>query len=450
MRRTVMEEYKNKLITAEQAANLVKSGDWVQYGEFVQQPLEIDKALAARKEELHDVKIRMVTMTFMPEVCKVDPKRETFTMNDWHFSGVSRKLQEADLCNYISLVYHEGPEHYLRGYDHVDICFQPVTPMDKNGYFNISTSNSISSAVLDKALVKVLYVNESAPWCCGGNREIVHISDVDYVVESQTNHALVNLAEIQPTEADEKIAHLILDTMQDGDCIQLGIGGMPNAVGAMIAKSGLKDLGVHTEMLVDSFVDMYDAGKLSGKKKNIDQGKMAYTFAMGTKKLYDFLDRNPVAASYPVSYTNNPYVIMQNDNMVCINNAIEVDLFSQVASEASQGRHISGTGGQWDFIFGSYKSKGGRGYVALTSTTKDKEGNLQSRIVPALLPGTIVTVPRSMTYYVATEYGIFNCKGKSTWERAEGLIGLAHPQFQDELIKEAQKFKIWRKSNKDA
>ena len=139
MRRTIAEQYKEKLITAEQAANLVKSGDWIQYGEFVQQPIEIDKALAARKDELHDVKIRMVTMTFMPEVCKVDPKRETFCMNDWHFSGVSRKLQEADLCNYITLTYHEGPEHYLRGYDHVDICFQPVTAMDKNGYFNIIT-----------------------------------------------------------------------------------------------------------------------------------------------------------------------------------------------------------------------------------------------------------------------------------------------------------------------
>jgi acyl-CoA hydrolase len=205
---------------------------------------------------------------------------------------------------------------------------------------------------------------------------------------------------------------------------------------------------VHTEMLVDSFVDMYEAGRLTGKKKQLDKGKMVYTFAMGTQRLYDFLDHNPVCASYPVYYTNNPFVIGQIDNMVCINNAIEVDLFGQVASEASAGRHISGTGGQLDFIFGSYKSKGGRGYIALTSTVKGKDGELQSRIIPGLLPGTIVTVPRSLAFYIVTEYGKLNLKGLSTWERAEGIINLAHPQFRDDLVKEAQQFKIWRRSNK--
>lgn len=445
---SIMDEYNKKLITAEQAAALVKSGDWVQYGEFVQQPIEIDAALAKRKDELKDVKIRIVTMTFLPQVCQVDPQREVFCMNDWHFSGVSRKLQAADLCNYISLTYHEGPSLYRRGYDPVDICFQPVTPMDKNGFFNISTSNSISSAVLDVAKIKVLYVNKSAPWCCGGNREVIHLNDVDYVVESQTNHALPQVPGVPPTDVDKKIAELIMETMRDGDCVQLGIGGMPNAVGMMIAASDLKDLGVHTEMLVDSFVDMYEAGRLTGKRKQIDKEKMVYTFAMGTQKLYDFLDNNPCCASYPVDYTNNPYVIRQNDNMACINNAIEVDLFGQVASEASAGRHISGTGGQLDFIFGSYGSNGGRGYVALTSTVTGKDGNLISRIVPGFSPGTIVTVPRSMAFYIVTEFGIFNLKGQTTWERAEGIINLAHPQFRDDLIKSAEKFKIWRRTNK--
>jgi len=448
MSKSVLDLYKSKLISAEQAAKLVKSGDWVQYGEFVQQPVEIDAALAARKDELEDVKIRLVTMSFLPQVCQVDPKRETFCMNDWHFSGVSRKLHEADLCNYISLTYHEGPEHYFRGYDPVDICFQPVTAMDKNGYFNVSTSNSISTAVWEVAKTKVLYVNTSAPWCCGGNGEIIHISETDYVVESQANPPLPQIPGVPPSDVDKKIAELIMEDMQDGDCIQLGIGGMPNAVGAMIAQSDLKDLGVHTEMLVDSFVDMYEAGRLTGKKKQLDKGKMVYTFAMGTQRLYDFLDHNPVCASYPVYYTNNPFVIGQIDNMVCINNAIEVDLFGQVASEASAGRHISGTGGQLDFIFGSYKSKGGRGYIALTSTVKGKDGELQSRIIPGLLPGTIVTVPRSLAFYIVTEYGKLNLKGLSTWERAEGIINLAHPQFRDDLVKEAQQFKIWRRSNK--
>jgi Acetyl-CoA hydrolase len=280
----IMDEYKQKLLTAEQAAQLVKSGDWVQYGEFVQQPLEIDAALAARKDELKDVKIRLVTMTFLPQVCKVDPARESFCMNDWHFSGVSRKLQEADLCNYIPQTYHEGPSFYRRGYDPVDICFQPVTPMNEKGYFNVSTSNSISAAVLEAARIKVLYVNQSAPWCCGGSGEVVHISDVDHIVESQTNHPLLNIPEVVPSETDKKIAEIILGTMRDGDCVQLGIGGMPNAVGAMIAQSDLRDLGVHTEMLVDSFVDMYNAGKLSGKKKQIDKGKNGLHFRYGHPK----------------------------------------------------------------------------------------------------------------------------------------------------------------------
>lgn len=448
MRSTVMEEYKRKLITPEQAAKLVKSGDWVEYGEFVCQPKACDAALAQRKDELQDVKFRLVTMTWLPEVCKVDPERKAFIMNDWHFSGVSRKLQGADLCNYIPLTYHEGPTFYDRGYVGVDVSFQPVTSMDNNGYFNISTSNSISGGVNRCAKIKVVEVNTSFPVCLGGYGESIHISDIDYIVESPDNPPLMNLPEIPPTDIDKKIAEIILGEMKDGDCIQLGIGGMPNAVGAMIAQSDLKDLGVHTEMLVDSFVDMYDAGKLSCKRKTINPGKMAYTFAMGTKKLYDFLDHNPACASFPVNYTNDPHLIAQHENMVCINNAIEVDIFGQIASEASAGRHISGTGGQLDFILGSFDSKGGRGYVALTSVVKGKDGELQSRIVPGLAPGTIVTVPRSIAFSVVTEYGIFNMKGKTTWERAEGLINLAHPNFRDGLIEEAKKYKIWTKSNK--
>jgi acyl-CoA hydrolase len=239
-----------------------------------------------------------------------------------------------------------------------------------------------------------------------------------------------------------------LEQIKDGDCLQLGIGAMPNAVGAMIAQSDLKDLGVHTEMLCDSFVDMYEAGKITNLRKQLDKGKMVYTFAMGTKKLYDFLDMNPFCASFPVSYTNDPAVIRQQNNMICINNAIEIDLFSQVVSESSGVRQISGTGGQLDYIFGSYMSKGGMGLVCLTSTYKDKEGNLKSRIVSTLTPGGIVTVPRSMNYYVVTEYGIANMKARSTWERAEALINLAHPDLRDELIKEADKNYIWVTTNK--
>jgi len=262
------------------------------------------------------------------------------------------------------------------------------------------------------------------------------------------NKPMIQLPELPISDIDKKIAGIVLGEIEDGACLQLGIGAMPNAVGAMIAQSDLKDLGVHTEMLVDSFVDMYEAGRITGRRKQIDKCKMVYTFAMGTNKLYEFLDMNPVCAISPVSYTNDPFIIGQNDKVMAINNAIEVDLYGQVASESSGIRHISGTGGQFDFIFGSYYSREGKGLICLTSTFKDKEGQLQSRIKPILTPGAVVTVPRSVNFYVVTEYGIAMLKAKSTWQRAEALINIAHPDLRDELIKEAERMNIWVRSNK--
>ena len=282
------------------------------------------------------------------------------------------------------------------------------------------------------------------PYCFGGNRESIHISRVDYIVES--NHT--PLAEVkpgQPREVDRRIAEHIMKEIEDGACLQLGIGGLPNLIGRMIAESDLKDLGVHTEMLVDSFVDLYNAGRVTGRKKSVDHLKMAYTFAMGTKKLYDFLDHNPTCASYPVSYINDPRMIAFNNKVVAINNAIEVDLYGQVCSESVGDSQKSGTGGQLDFIFGAFMSKGGKGIISLSSTYTDKDGNLQSRIVPTVEPGSIVTVPRSIVQYVATEFGVVQLKGKSTWERAEALISIAHPDFQEELIRQADQMKIWVK-----
>lgn len=440
-------EYASKIVTADEAVKVVKSGDLVHYGEFMMNSHVLDAALAKRKDELEGVIIRTVTCPFPPQTVLNDPERKHFIFNDWHFSGASRKLHDKNLCNYISLTYHEGPSFYERGYVPVDVAMIKVTPPDKHGYVNLGTSNSITHAVVDAAKIVIAEVNESVPRCLGGSRENLHVSEIDYFVEGD-NKPLINLPEVPISDVDKKIAEFVMEEIEDGACLQLGIGAMPNAVGAMIAQSDLKNLGVHTEMLVDSFVDMYEAGKITGLCKQLDKGKMVYTFAMGTKKLYDFLDDNPVCASYPVSYTNDPNIICQNDNVIGINNAIEVDLYGQVASESSGIRHISGTGGQLDFIFGSYKSRGGKGFICLTSTYKDEQGNLQSRIKPILTPGAIVTVPRSINYYVITEYGKAMLKAKSTWERAEALIAIAHPDMRDELIKEAEANKIWVKTNK--
>jgi acyl-CoA hydrolase len=220
-------------------------------------------------------------------------------------------------------------------------------------------------------------------------------------------------------------------------------------VGSMVAKSSLKDLAVHSEMYVDAFVKMSEAGKITGARKQIDKYKQVFSFAFGSKDLYDFIDDNPGIASYSVDYVNNPYVVSQLDNFVSVNACIEVDVFGQICSETVGTRHISGTGGQLDFVEGAYRSEGGQSFICMTSTFEGKDG-LKSRIKPILTPGSIVTAPRTAVHMIVTEYGIADLKGKSTWQRAEEIIDIAHPTFQDELIKEAEEMKIWRRSNKVA
>jgi len=322
-----------------------------------------------------------------------------------------------------------------------------VAPMDAHGFFNFSTSCSMTPAYCRKARTVIVEVNTHAPRCLGGRDEAIHISQVTHVVEGPNNR-LVQLPAAQASDADRQIAAHVMNLLEDGSTIQLGIGALPNIVGELIAQSDLKDLGVHTEMLADSYVDMYAAGRITGRRKSIDRGKMVYTFAMGSQKLYDFLDNNPAAAIFPVQYTNNPAVIARNPKVVAINNAIEVDLFTQISSETAGPRQISGTGGQLDFILGAYGSEGGKGLICLNSTFKRKDGTTGSRIVPTLSPGTIVTCPRSVVHYVVTEFGCAQMKAKSTWQRTEALIGLAHPDFREQLIKDAEALGIWRRSNK--
>lgn len=439
-------EYQKKVTTAAEAVKAVKSGDLVHYGEFVMNSHVLDAALAARKDELHNVEVRAVCCPFVPQIVQQDPGRSHFIYNDWHFSTASRRSHDNNLCNYISLTYHEGPTFFERGYVSPDVAMIKVGPMDRSGFFNLGTSNSITMAMCEASKVVIAEVNEAIPQCLGGAKESIHISQIDFIVHGD-NRPMIQLPDIPVSDVDRKIAEIVMNEIPDRACLQLGIGAMPNIVGNLIAKSDLKDLGIHTEMLVDSFVDMYDNGKISGKYKSIDKGKIVYTFAMGTKKLYDFLDSNPVCASYPVSYTNDPFRIAQNDNVIAINNAVEVDLYGQVCSESSGVRQISGTGGQFDFIFGAYRSVGGKGFICLKSAN-EIDGKIVSRITPTLPPGATVTVPRSITNYVVTEYGIAMLKAKSTWQRAEELINIAHPAVRDDLVKMAEAQKIWVRSNK--
>ena len=240
-----------------------------------------------------------------------------------------------------------------------------------------------------------------------------------------------------------------MEQIPNGACLQLGIGGMPNAVGSLIAQSDLKDLGVHTEMYVDAFVDIANAGKITGANKAIDKGRQVYAFGAGTKKLYDYLNNNPACMSAPVDYTNDVRTISQLDNFMSINNAVDLDLFGQVNAESAGVKNISGAGGQLDFVLGAYLSKGGKSFICCSSTFMDKKtGQLQSRIRPTLANGSIVTDTRANIHYLVTEYGLVNLKGLSTWQKAEAIISVAHPDFRDQLIADAEKMHIWRRSNK--
>ncbi|MDR1397085.1 MAG: butyryl-CoA:acetate CoA-transferase [Desulfarculales bacterium] len=438
------EEYKRKLVTPDEAVKVVKSGDWVEYGTFTGQVVELDKALARRKDELYDVKIRGMGRVGTPEVVLVDPENEHFSFHTSHMGASERALADKNLCWYLPILYHELPGYY-RKHIKTNVVFLTVAPMDKWGYFNFGPQVSHAMAGCETTSTIILEVNPNVSQVLGGFQEAIHISKVDKIVEA--NWVQPQIPSIAPNDVDTKIANLIMERLQDGDCVQLGIGGMPNMVGKLIAQSDLKDLGIHTEMFVDSFVDMIENGQVTGARKNIDKYKVVCTFALGSKITYDYITNNPQIAFYPVDYTNDPFVISQNDNVVAINNCVEVDLTGQVCSESAGHRMISGTGGQWDFTYGAYRSKGGRAFICMSSAYT-KKGSLVSRIKSTLTPGAVVTSPRTMVHYLVTEYGIVELKGRTLWERAEAVISIAHPDFRDQLVKEAEEIGVWRRSNK--
>ncbi len=442
-----IQEYRAKLTTAERAVKVVQSGDWVDYNFTLAQPVALDKALAARKNELFNVKVRGGFSLQPLEIVNTDNEREHFFYNSWHFSPYERKLSDLGLCNYIPMIYRNKPLFYRKSLE-VDVAMFSVAPMDKHGYFNFSLTNSASKAICEKAKIIILEVNEKLPIALGGQENCIHISDVNYIVESN-NPDLPVIQSAEATETDKKIAKLIIKEIKNASTIQLGVGGLPNAVGTMIAESDLRDLAIHTEMLVDAYLIMAKAGKITNRYKNIDKGKGAWAFCAGSQELYDWVDRNSGLASYPIDYTNDPNVMANIDNLVTINSCVEVDILGQVTAETSGSRQISGTGGQLDFLNGGYLSKEGKSFICFNSTFIDKKtGFMKSRIVVDLPTNAVVTDPRTQAHFFVTEWGMANLAGRSTWERAERIIGIAHPNFREDLIKGAEKLGIWRRSNK--
>ena len=445
----VKELYQQKLVSAEEAASVVKSGDWVDYGWCVTTPVAVDAALAKRMPDLYNVNFRGGILMWVPEIFKIDNPAEHLTWNSWHMGGIERKAVAQGFSFYCPIRYSELPRYYLDMSTPLDVAIIQVAPMDDHGFFNFGPSASHTAAMCQVAKKVIVEVNQNMPRCLGGFQEGIHVSNVDMVVEGSNPPIAQMGGAAAATEVDEAVAKLIVEEIPNGACLQLGIGGMPNAVGSMIAQSDLKDLGVHTEMYVDAFVDIARAGKINGTKKNINPGRQVYAFGAGTQKLYDYLNNNPECMTAAVSYTNDARVISQLDNFISINNAVDVDLFGQVNAESAGTKNISGAGGQLDFVLGAYLSNGGKSFICCSSTFMDKKtGELKSRIRPTLANGSIVTDTRSNIHWLVTEYGKVCLKGMSTWQRAEAIISVAHPDFREQLIKDAEAMHIWRRSNK--
>src|SRR5262245_12015297 len=424
-----------KIISPEAAAALVQSGDWVDYGINLSQPDLFDRALAARANELRDVKVRHALSLAPRAILAADPNGEHFHSFSWHFSGRDRADHDAGRTCYIPMNFGEAPDYYRRFIEPPDVVCIKTCPMDEHGYFNFSANVTYLKALTERAKVLVVETAPRFPYVFGGE-ECVHASEVDFVIEGP-DEPVVELLNPEPSDADRKVASLIAAEIEDGACLQIGIGGMPNAVCSSLRDAGVRDLGIHTEMMVDGMVDLIESGLVTGARKTLDRFETVFTFALGCRRLYDFIHRNSGVQSMPVDYTNLPSQIMQNERVVAINNTTQIDLQGQAASESDGHRHLTGTGGQLQFMRGAYASRGGKSFLCLSSVY-ERKGQRKSRIVCTLTPGNVVTTPRTDVMYVVTEYGMVNLKGKAVAERAKALISIAHPDFRESLAREAR------------
>ena len=438
--------YRQKLTTPEEAVKVVKDGDWVDYSQDMMFPIALDRALSKRVGEVHDVKLRNAISRVPVQVVENDPEQESFTYNVWHCSGLDRKYLDRHMAYHEPMLFRDCAAYYNKGLAPVDVAMITVAPMDSHGNFSYGIVNCCTQALINAAKTVIVEVCEDMPVVYGLADDHINIDDVDYIVER--SEPIPESPKPTASDLDRQIAQNIFPYLVYGMTLQLGIGGMPNALGSLIADSDLKDLAMHTELMSDGYLDLYLAGKITNKKKTLNRNKGVFSICSGTHDLYRFLDHNQDILSAPMAYVNDVRTVAQLDNFISINGCIAVDLYGQVCSETAGTRQISGTGGQLDFVTGAFMNPNGKAFLALPSSRVDKQGVRHSNIKAKFTGGDVITTPRTQAPYMVTEYGVANLSGQTTWQRAEALISIAHPDFRDELIKAAEEQRIWRKSNK--
>lgn len=426
------EEYQKKLTSAEEVAKLVKSNDVILYPGGTNIPHDLSVAISNRVTELKNVTICLGLALKLYDF--MQPQyRENILIETPFVGPIERMCLEWRTAQYIPV--HLNQLAIWQDDRKPNISAMVVTPPDENGFMNRSCFGGlVPNRAISKTDIVVVEVNDKTPWLAGDDLKI-HVSEVDYILESDAD--LTEIPDIPITDIERKIAAYISDMIPDGSTIQLGLGGLANAIGYFLRDK--KDLGVHSEVVQKSFKELMELGVVNGSKKNFYPGKVLATFCVGDKELWDFVHRNEDFLFTEVEYNNNPYIIAKNDNLVSVNNALMIDVTGQVASESIREKQYSGTGGQNNFVQGALMSNGGKSIIALNSTFKDKEGKIKSRIVPFLPPGTIVSTSRNDIQYVVTEYGVANVRFKGIAERVRDLIQIAHPDFRDELIFQAKK-----------
>jgi acyl-CoA hydrolase len=429
---TWLDDYKSKLKSPAEAVRMIQCGHRVYYGGNAAIPKVLVRALAERRDELHDVQLNHVLLLGQDPLSTEDMKGH-FRHNSLFVGSADREAVNDGRADYVPIFLHQIPRLFRDGVVPLDVAMIQTSPPDEHGFMSLGVETLASKAACQMAKTVIVQVNERMPRVLGDS--FIHVNRAHAIVEH--TEALPTLAVKPSSEVERSIAGHITPLIRPNSTIQMGIGGIPDAVYECM--EGNLELGIHTEMISDRAMRAIQRGVVTGNQKTLHQGKVIITFALGSEDLYSFLNNNPLIESHPVEHVNDPFIISQNENMVAINSAIEVDLTGQVCSDSVGPYIYSGFGGQVDFIRGAARSKGGRPIIALPASAKN---GAMSRIVPFLKQGAGVVTSRADVHYVVTEFGVANLFGKNLRERAEALIEIAHPRFQDELIRAGKERKL--------